>query len=168
MKRNLEKVVFYQSSYSSKETTTWLQVERNMPNRNIVALAGLTGILSCLDDIVGIESDWDKHLSVTNDLFGQYIYWRPHDMYIELISEYEQRIRPRIKEMVPVAVNKIDFILKNMTYAIDFIAGKPVFPNTFSTELRKVFISNYYYFYGRFKRFFTKKFPELIIQQRIT
>lgn len=89
-------------------------------------------------------------------------------MYIELISEYEQRIRPRIKEMVPVAVNKIDFILKNMTYAIDFIAGKPVFPNTFSTELRKVFISNYYYFYGRFKRFFTKKFPELIIQQRIT
>ena len=161
MKRNMKKTVSFQSSYGFKNTNAWLQIERNMPNSNIVALAGLTGILSCLDDIVGIESDWDKHLSVTNDLFGQYIYWRPRDMYIELITEYEQRIRPRIKKLVPVAVNKIDFVLKNMAYAIDFIAGKPGFPDLFNTELRKVFISSYYYYYGRFKHFLNKKYPEL-------
>ncbi len=144
-----------------KETLDWLQVDRNSPHKNIIALAALTGVLSCLDDKFGIEADWDNHLSVTNDLFGHYIYWRPIDMYSALIEEYEQRIRPRVKKLIPTAVSKIDFVLKTLAYAIDFIASAPVFPDLFNCELRKIFIEGYYVYYGKFKQFISKKFPEL-------
>ena len=151
-----------------KENLDWLQIDKSSPNKNIIALAGLTGVLSCLDDRFGLETDWDNHLSVTNDLFGHYIYWRPRDIYIELISEYEQRIRPRVKNLVSDAVHKIDFVLKNIAYAIDFIADVPVFPAVFNSELSKIFIEVYYVFYGKFKQIISKKFPDLNIQRRIT
>ncbi len=144
-----------------KENLDWLQIDKSSPNKNIIALAGLTGVLSCLDDRFGLETDWDNHLSVTNDLFGHYIYWRPRDIYIELLAEYEQRIRPRIKNLVPSAVNKIDFMLKTIAYAIDFIAGTPVFPDLLNSELSKIFIEVYYVYYGKFKQFISRKFPEL-------
>ena len=145
----------------TKKTIDWLQVDRNSPHKNIIALAGMTGVLSCLDDKFGIEADWDNHLSVTNDLFGHYIYWRPIDMYNALIEEYEQRIRPRLKNLMPAAVNKIDFVLKTIAYAIDFIAGTPVFPDLLNTELSRIFINSYYVYYGKFKQFISKKYPAL-------
>lgn len=134
---------------------------QSIPDKNIVVLGGLTGILSDLDEKYGIESDWDRHLSVKNDIFGQYIYWKPIDIYIQLTREYTRRIRPRIKSENPDTAGKIDSVLANLLEAVEFVSDKPVFPNLFSPRHRNVFISSYYIYREKFELFLRNKIPEL-------
>ena len=169
MKQNLENSVnrCYANEISSsvnlelKEAISKLKAEKNLPHKTISALAGMTGILSILDEKFGDESDWDTHLSIKNDIFGQYVYWKPVSIYNALTKEYRQRIRPRIKKHVPTATERIDLILEDLMDAMEYSKDKPVFPDEFNATLRRVFIESYYDFIERFKLFLHKKIPEL-------
>ena len=169
MKQNLENSVTRRYAYEIsssvnlelKEAISHLKAENNRPHKTISALAGMTGILSILDDMFGMESDWDTHLSIRNDIFGQYVYLKPVNIYHAITKEYRQRIRPRIKRHVPNATERIDLILEDLMGAIEYSEDKPVFPDTFNTTLCRVFIESYYDFIEKFKLFLHKKIPEL-------
>ena len=143
-----------------KEEIVRLKTE-NFPNKNIVILGALTGILAYLDEEFCSDSDGDKHLSIKDDVMKQFIYWKPFDLYLALTQEYKNRIRPKIKSLNSNAADVIDIVLVTLLDALDFIADWPVFPNLFNPEHRSTFMTAYFGYAGEFKIYIRKNSPEL-------